>query len=50
VPSRPPDHQLPIRHGHNVRPSATGVIKQVDDRLSAADVAWRPLTGMAIYP
>ena len=38
VPSRPPDHQLPIRHGHNVRRrSPTGVSKRVDHRLSAAD-------------
>ena len=29
VPSRPPDHQLPIRHGHNVRRrSPTGVSKR----------------------
>jgi hypothetical protein len=50
VPSRPPDHRLSIRHGHNVRRSPIGVNKRIDDRLSAADVVWRPMTEIATDP
>ena len=35
---RPPDHQLPVRDGHNVRcRSPTGVSNGIDHRLSVAD-------------